>query len=99
METTIWRIVVSAAVLGYGGYIWIQAHKVSTLYQSMFGVGGRNGILKRIDILEGETKSIDSRITETRHEINNKTTVLVGELMENIRRELDDIKSEVRRIK
>ncbi len=83
-------------MLGYGGYIWLQSRKVDVLYQALFGVNGRNGLLKKIDYIESEIRTVDKRIADSRHDINGKTGELVTKQYLNFEKLLDDFKLEVR---
>jgi len=75
-----WSAVNTALIVATGGYLWRQARKVDVIYQAFFGVNGRNGLLRRVDAVEQETKTVDARIKETRHDIRNEFQVSILQL-------------------
>jgi len=73
-----WGALNTALILGLGTYLWRQAKKVDVVYQAFFGVNGRNGVLRRIEKVEGETATVDERIVDSRHMIRSEITELSG---------------------
>ena len=51
---------------------------MDVVYQAFFGVNGRNGVLRRIEKVEGETATVDERIVDSRHMIRSEITELSG---------------------
>ena len=95
--TDLWSLIISAIVLGFGGYLWVQSRKVDAVYQALFGVNGRNGMLKRLESIELETRTVDERIGESRHAINNRVQELITQLSENTERRLSELRDDIRR--
>ena len=75
-----WSTLNTALILSIGGYLWHQARKVDTIYQAMFGVNGRNGLLSRLGKVEGDSATVDKRIEETRHKLRNEYQATVLQL-------------------
>ena len=84
-----WAAFNSAALLGLGGYLWRQSRKIDVLYQAFFGVNGRNGLLRRLDDVMADAKTVDQRITETRHQIRNEFQTALLQLHDEIDKRLD----------
>lgn len=70
-----WGAINTALLLALGGYLWRQARRVDTIYQALFGVNGRNGMLRRLDIIEALLGTVDKRIEDTRHILRNEFQV------------------------
>lgn len=84
-----WAVINTSAIVAVGGYVWRQARKVDVLYQAFFGVDGRNGILRRLDEVMAETKSVDTRIGETRHMMRNEMAAALLQLHDELDRRID----------
>lgn len=80
MPSIEWVAINTAVVLGLGGYVWRQARKVDVLYQAFFGVDGRNGLLRRLDDVMADAKTVDERLRDTRHTIRNELQAAVLQL-------------------
>lgn len=84
-----WSAINTALILAGGAYLWRQSQKIDTIYQSLYGVDGRNGMLKRLELLESETGTVDKRIEQTRHLLRNEIQVGILRTREDIEARLD----------
>lgn len=84
-----WVAINTSVILGIGGFLWRQARKVDVLYQAFFGVNGQNGILRRLDEVMAETKSVDARIGETRHMMRNEMAAAILQLHDELDKRID----------
>jgi len=84
-----WAVINTAAIVAMGGYLWRQSRKVDVLYQAFFGVDGRNGILRRLDEVLADAKSVDARIADTRHTMRNEMQTAIMQLHDELDRRID----------
>lgn len=84
-----WGAINTALLLALGGYVWRQMKKVDTLYQAFFGVNGRNGLLRRVDLIEVIAATVDKRIEDTRHLLRNEFHIALLQLHDDIDKRLD----------
>ena len=84
-----WGTINTALILALGGYLWKQSGKVDRIYQSLFGVDGQQGLVKRVDVIEAVANTVDERITETRHTLRNEYQVALLQLHDDIDKRLN----------
>jgi len=91
-----WSYINTAIILTVLGYLWAQSKKVDAIYQALFGVDGRNGVLRRLDVLDAETSTIDGRISASRHATNDVAAKAIASWNIAMQKDIDEIKAELR---
>ena len=91
-----WEAVITAITLAILGFLWTQSRKLDTIHQALFGVNGRNGILRNVTILNEEARTVDQRITNSRHDLSNRVQIEIGEMHLDLLKRLDEIKADIR---
>lgn len=79
-----WGAINTALILGLAAYLWRQATKVDAIYQAIFGVDGRNGLMRRIETLEADLKTMPDRIMQSRHDLRDELTLRFDQAVRRI---------------
>lgn len=95
-----WAIFFTTIGLAILGFIWAQSRKIDIIHQALFGVNGKNGVLRSVQALNVEARTVDERIVDSRHDLAGKMQIEIAELNASFIERTDDIKrdlSETRR--
>lgn len=84
-----WSAVNTAILLGVLGYLWAQARKVDAIYLALFGIDGKNGLRRRIEIIEEQLGTVDERIADTRHLLRNEMQSTIMSTAADLNRRID----------
>jgi len=90
-----WSIFFTTIALAILGFLWAQSRKIDVIHQALFGVNGRNGVLRNVRAIEEETRTIDERIDDSRLELTNRISAQLAEAQARFIERIDNVRSDI----
>lgn len=94
-----WRVFNTTLILTLIGLFLRQSKKIDVIYQALFGVDGRNGMLRRLDAIDKDAGTVDARITTSRHDSNAKATAAIADWYLLMNKDIDELKADIKELK